>query len=228
MRKLNRKLLFLLLTAFLMANVTVVYAYTMHHTQELVNTFLPAHVDAEVVESYVTKTEKVTDENGVEKVVTKYVKESLAAENTSNIEAYLRLRVIAHWEDTKGNIVAKSCPAPELSIDTQNWIKYSDTDTGTAPNINIYYYKLPVAPGDTTGNLLTKDLVLNNERITYKEDQNGVKYEVQYEYNQVITIIAEAIQSKPINAVEKSWGVKITQDATDGIYKISEIPTKIN
>ena len=220
MRKLNRKLLFLLLTAFLLANATVVYAYTMQHTQDLVNTFLPAHVDAEVVESYVTKTETVTDENGVEKEVTKYVKESVAAKNTSDIEAYLRLRVVAHWEDTKGNIVAMSCPAPELNIDTQNWIKYSDAGTGTAPNINIYYYKLPVAPGDTTGNLLTEDLVLNSDLITY----NGV----QYEYNQVITIIAEAIQSKPVSAVEESWGVVITQDSKDRIYKISEIPTAIN
>ena len=89
MRKLNRKLLFLLLTAFLLANATVVYAYTMHHTQDLVNTFLPARVDSEVVESF--------DGNA---------KSEIKIQNTSNVEAYLRMKIITYWQDSKGNIVA--------------------------------------------------------------------------------------------------------------------------
>ena len=176
MRKLNRKLLFLLLTAFLLANATVVYAYTMQHTQDLVNTFLPARVDSEVVEKF--------DGNA---------KSEIKIQNTSNVEAYLRMKIITYWQDSKGNIVANPPAALTPSINGTHWFLH---DNG------YYYYKHPVPAGVTTShNLLTVPITMT----VYSEVVNGVTYT----YYPVVEIVSEAFQSKPAHAVQSNWGVTV-------------------
>lgn len=190
MKKLNRKLLFLLLTAFLLANATVVYAYTMQHTQDLVNTFLPAYVDSEVVEKF----------DGEEK-------SEIKIKNTSNVEAYLRMKIITYWQDSKGNIVA--IPPKTLTIvhDPDHWFLQD----------GYYYYKHPVPAGDVTFyDLLDGNTTISLETYTPdNDDENDDENDgednddVTYTYYPVVEIVSEAFQSKPAHAVQSNWGVTV-------------------
>ena len=198
MRKLNRKLLFLLLTAFLLANATVVYAYTMQHTQDLVNTFLPARVDSEVVEDFDGNT-----------------KSEIKIQNTSNIEAYLRMKIITYWQDSKGNIVAIPPKTLAIDYDDAHWFLQD----------GYYYYKHPVPAGDVTSyDLLRDKATISLETYTPKDDdENDVENDgednddVTYTYYPVVEIVSEAFQSRPAHAVESNWGVAV--DITGDISK---------
>ena len=146
-----------------------VLAYMFRQTEYIDNEFTPANVSCSVVEEF----------DGVQKA-------SIRVQNTGNIDAYLRVRIVSYWVDTEGNIVAK--PSPELSITlAEGWIAGSN---------NTYYYKSPVAPGTPTPNLL-KD----GASISLEQDENG--------YLQVIEVFAEAIQSEPKKAVTSAWNVTL-------------------
>lgn len=186
MRKLNRKLLFLLLTAFLLANATVVYAYTMQHTQDLVNTFLPARVDSEVVEEF----------DGEEK-------SEIKIQNTGNVEAYLRMKIITYWQDSKGNIVAIPPEPLAIDYDEDHWFLQD----------GYYYYKHPVpADGVTFYNLLDDKATISLETYTpNNDDENDGEDndDVTYTYYPVVEIVSEAFQSRPAHAVQSNWGVTV-------------------
>ena len=188
MRKLNRKLLFLLLTAFLLANATVVYAYTMQHTQDLVNTFLPARVDSEVVEDFDGET-----------------KSEIKIQNTSNIEAYLRMKIITYWQDSKGNIVAIPPEPLAIDYDDAHWFLQD----------GYYYYKHPVPSGGVTLYDLLKDKATISLETYTPELEN--EDDVPYTYYPVVEIVSEAFQSRPAHAVESNWGVAV--DITGDISK---------
>ena len=117
-------------------------------------------------------------------------KTSIQVHNTGNIDAYLRVRLVSYWVDADGNIVAKPSSMPEINMAT-GWIKGTN---------NTYYYTKPVSPAAQTGSLLSSPIIL-------EEDENG--------YMQVIEVFAEAIQSKPYNAVINSW--KVSMDANGNI-----------
>lgn len=111
-------------------------------------------------------------------------KTSIKVQNTGNIDAYLRVRFVSYWVDSDGNVVAKPSSMPEINM-AAGWLKGEN---------NTYYYKTPVSPTNQTESLLSSP-------ITLQKDADG--------YMQVIDVFAEAIQSKPHNAVSDSWGVVI-------------------
>lgn len=111
-------------------------------------------------------------------------KTSIKVQNTGNIDAYLRVRFVSYWVDSDGNVVAKPSSMPEINM-AAGWLKGEN---------NTYYYKTPVSPTKQTESLLSSP-------ITLEKDADG--------YMQVIDVFAEAIQSKPHNAVSDSWGVVI-------------------
>ena len=110
-------------------------------------------------------------------------KTSIAVKNTGNIDAYLRVCLVSYWVDEAGNIISKPSQMPTLS-ESDGWI------AGTG---NTYYYSKPIAPGNSTPNLLAAALNLENL--------------------QVVEVFADAIQSKPVEAVTGSWGVTIEGDS---------------
>lgn len=144
-----------------------VFAYMFRRTEYKDNEFTPANVACKVVEEF----------NGVRKA-------SIQVQNTGNIDAYLRVRLVSYWVDADGNIVAKPSAMPEINM-AAGWIKGAN---------NTYYYKTPVSPTKQTTSLLSSP-------ITLEKDENG--------YMQVIEVFAEAIQSEPRSAVTGSWGVTI-------------------
>ena len=150
-----------------------VLAYMFRQTEYKDNEFTPASVSCRVVEEF----------DGVQKA-------SIQVQNTGNIDAYLRVRLVSYWVDADGNIVAKPSSMPEINMAT-GWIKGAN---------NTYYYTKPVSPSAHTGALLSSP-------ITLEKDENG--------YMQVLEVFAEAIQSKPYNAVTNSW--KVSMDANGNV-----------
>ena len=111
-------------------------------------------------------------------------KSQICVTNTGNIEAYLRVRLVTYWVDSEGKIVAKPSQMPSLPAVAKEWIKSGDT----------YYYTKPVSPRGITTPLFVG-------AITLQQDGDG--------YRQVIEVFADAIQSKPAEAVKESWGVNL-------------------
>lgn len=150
-----------------------------------------AYKDNQFITAVVScQVEEVTDATVTEK-------SSIKIRNTGNIDAYLRLCLVSYWvtmNEETGNweIAAKPSEMPEVSL-AEGWIRGSN---------NIYYYKNPVAPEALTEELLASRMVLAEE--------DG--------YLQVVEVFAEAIQSKPANAVVDSWHVEL--DESGNITKV--------
>ena len=174
----NVKILSVLLLAVVLVIISSsVGAYMRKQTATVENEFAPAEVSCEVEEEF-----------------TNNQKTSITVKNTGNIEAYLRLRLVTYWvvkdQDDKTEIVAESSPILNVDYDQNNWFKVD----------GIYYCKLPVAPGESTPDLLAKDkgIVLKSN----KKDENTTYY-------QVVDVFAEAIQSLPEDAVTEAWDVVV-------------------
>lgn len=184
-------ILFLVLTVL----VPSVFAYMIHKSQTVENAFIPGKVDCAVREEF--------DD---------IVKSEIKVENTGNVKAYIRVRLVFNWVDSAGTVVARSFgPMPGISWDTTKWIR-DEVD-------NTYYYKYPVEVGAKTANLLTREWSMD----AVSEDTNGLTYY----YYPVMEVLAEAIQAdgkigdKP--AVTDAWGVTIDANGyIDGF--VPEIP----
>lgn len=193
-------LLVLLLTAMVMPKA---HAYMVHKSQKVANKLIPAWVSCQVHE--VADLKEYTEG---EKNVTTYEvnsKSSITVENTSNVDAYLRVRLVFHYKDSKGNIVARDIKPPKVEI-TDDWFALDDY---------TYCYKNPVAPADSTTNLLRSELVMEPVIVTVEG--------TDYTYYPVVEIFAEAIQAsgvivrndQKIPAVEDAWdGVVVNADKT--------------
>ena len=116
-------------------------------------------------------------------------KTSIQVKNTGNIDAYLRVRLVSYWVDADGNVVAKPSSLPSF-VPNNGWVKGS---------YDTYYFATPVAPNASTVSLLT-------DAITLRQEDGCM---------QVIEVFAEALQSKPTNAVTSAWGVSL--DASGAI-----------
>lgn len=166
MGKRTLKTALLVLVSLLVLLCGTTFALMFRQTEPLDNQFEAAVVSCAVVESFDGTT-----------------KSSIAVKNTGNIDAYLRLRLVSYWVDSKGNIISKPSQMPTVSV-ASGWVAGSD---------NTYYYSQPVAPNVTTPDLLGAKITLVQE--------DG--------YLQVIEVFADAIQSKPEAAVTESWGVTL-------------------
>ena len=184
----------LLVAVAVSALVIGVIAYMYRQSPELENVFVPANVTCTVRETF---------ENNA--------KTSVKVENTGDIEVYIRLRVVAYWQDSKGNIVAKT--SPTLKFDGE-W-GYNSTDWIYDKANQTFYHKKPVAVDGLTAELIPASKSISLEPIS-TPDSNGIIFT----YNPVITFVAEAIQSLPKDAdgAVSKWGV--TLDANGNIVSI--------
>lgn len=115
-------------------------------------------------------------------------KENVQIKNTGNTAAYIRATYVVTWRDAKGNIV----PTPD-----QNLYAYELTENPTKNWVQgkggYFYYPTPVAPVQKTdGSLLTC-------KVT--------KQPAEPEYFLYVEVIAESIQSEPIDAIQEAWGI---------------------
>ena len=137
------------------------------------NTFTPAHVSCTVTEDF----------NGT-------VKSNVNVKNTSDINAFIRVKLVTYRVNSDGQRIGGTATIPTFTPG-EGWVKYGD----------FYYYTLPVAPNATPEAALigTKGIELKD---SYKDADGG---------KQVIEVMAEAIQSQPERAVGQAWGVTITE-----------------
>lgn len=135
------------------------------------NTFTPAQVACEVTEQF--DGEKKTDVN---------------VKNTSNIDAYIRVKLVTYRTNDAGQHIGGTAEIPAFTPG-ENWVEHD----------GYYYYTLPVAPDEKPAANLADSMTLTGSY----EDADGGK--------QAIDVMAEAIQSMPEKAVGEAWGVRISQ-----------------
>lgn len=187
--KLRRALPVALLLVLVLVCGTV-FAYMFHRTEDKSTTFIPAQVSCEVQESFKDN-----------------AKSSITVQNTGNIDAYIRVRLVTYWvtgetdANGKPKVAAKEDP-PELDFTpASGWI----ADSNNTDSDKTFYYQIPVgekgSANDTTPELLSSS-------ITLEMDSDGNR--------QVVDVFAEAIQAKPTTAVEEAWGVALSGTTITG------------
>lgn len=115
-------------------------------------------------------------------------KSNVNVTNTGDTEAYIRVKLVTYRVNEAGQHIGGTATIPSFTPGT-NWVKYGD----------YYYYTQPVAPGDEPDADLIDSITLTGSY----DDADGGK--------QVIEVMAEAIQSKPAEAVGEAWGVTISE-----------------
>lgn len=148
-------------------------AWLNDRTPKVTNTFTPAHVTCEVEEAFDKTTGVKTDVN---------------VKNTSDIDVYIRVKLVTYRTNDAGQHIGGTAELPAFTLG-ENWVEKD----------GYYYYTLPVAPGKTPAANLADKMTLT---ASY-DDADGGK--------QALDVMAEAIQSAPEEAVADAWGVKIAQ-----------------
>ena len=174
---------FLLVMLLLIAAITgTVFAYMFKRTEYKDNHFTPANVSCVAHE----KTDNDSDVSNITQ------KTSITVENTGNIPAYIRVRLVSYWvkvtEEGEAEITGIASAMPKITT-AVGWV---------AGVNNTYYYRMPVAPGEFSGELLSTPLELAKDG----------------DYLQVVEVFAEAIQSAPGDAVTSAWPVTFASDGT--------------
>lgn len=168
----SRKVIVLAIAVVLLlsATVTGTLMYLVSKTTAVTNTFEPATVTCEVQENF----------DGT-------VKKDVTVKNTSNIDAYLRVKLVTYRVNADGERIGGTAAIPSFTPG-EGWFEKG----------GFYYYKSPVAPDAKPAN----DLI-GSSGITLKEytDADGGR--------QVIEVIAEAIQSVPTSVVKEYWNVTV-------------------
>lgn len=149
-------------------------AWLTAQTDGVVNTFTPAQVSCEVTENFDGTT-----------------KSNVNVENTSNIPAYIRVKLVTYRVNEDGQHIGGTATIPDFTPGT-NWVEHD----------GYYYYTLPVAASGTPDIPLINEAGINLTG-SYDDDADGGK--------QVIEVMAEAIQSSPAEAVGTAWGVTISE-----------------
>ena len=115
-------------------------------------------------------------------------KSNVNVQNTGDTEAYIRVKLVTYRVNDKGQHIGGTATIPDFTPG-ENW-----KESG-----GYYYYTLPVAPNAKPATDLIDSITLTGSY----DDADGGK--------QVIEVMAEAIQSGPVDAVGKSWGVSISE-----------------
>ena len=89
----------------------------------------------------------------INETVSNNVKSDVYVTNTGNIQAFIRVAIIANAVDENGDIIVDT--APTYTVDSSKWTKIGD----------YYYYNGIVGPGGTTAHLFTDKVVFAGGEI---------------------------------------------------------------
>ena len=167
-----KKIQLLILSLLVVTTVTVggTVAYLTTNTDPVVNTFEPSHVTCEVTENFNGET-----------------KSNVNVKNTSDIDAYIRVKLVTYRVNDAGQHIGGVAEIPSFTPG-DDWVRHGE----------YYYYTSPVAKNAKPG----KNLIDSIDLTAKYDDADGGK--------QVIEVMAEAIQSEPAEAVGEAWGVTIS------------------
>ena len=143
------------------------WAFLVAQSESVQNNFTYAHVRCTIDEKF---------ENGV--------KSDVKIQNTGDIPAYIRARIVVTWKDARGNV---SAAVPVKNTDYT--ITFNETDW--TQQGDYWYCKTAVDAGGETPVLIIK----------CEKKGNAPK-----DYDLSVEILADAIQSEPTNAVTEAWG----------------------
>lgn len=119
-------------------------------------------------------------------------KTNVNAINTGDINAYLRIKFVTYRVNDSGERIGGETFVPEFILG-DGWFEKD----------GFYYYNKPVAPEKSPESpLVGKEGI---KLASYNDVDGG---------NQVIEVMAEAIQAVPVNVVQEKWHVNLD---TDGI-----------
>lgn len=119
------------------------------------------------------------------------VKEDVNVKNTGDTDAYIRVKLVTYRTNAEGKHIGGTAEVPGFTPG-DGWVEYG----------GYYYYTLPVAPGGEPA----ADLIRSIELASYTDADGG---------RQAIDVMAEAIQSSPVEAVQAAWGADFSI-AADG------------
>lgn len=142
-------------------------------TESIQNTFTPAAVSCEVTENFDGKT-----------------KTNVNVRNTGNTDAYIRVKLVSYRVNAQNQRIGGQATIPSFTPG-EGWLSGSG---------GIYYYKYPVAPGQSPKAPLIQSVTLTG---SYNGADGG---------RQVIEVLAEAIQSAPAQAVNDAWGLTVSSN----------------
>lgn len=175
-----KRLATLLVSLLLVLGVAVggTVAFLSTRTDSKENTFTPSEVTCEVTETFNNN-----------------VKSQVAVKNTGDTTAFIRAAINVTWmsnQDAANQTVSAKVPVKDKDYSitfakNTNWIKGAD---------GYYYYKLPVDPQGSTGELIKECKRLNNASVP-----DG--------YHLSVEIVASAIQSAPYSVVQSMWHVTV-------------------
>lgn len=111
-------------------------AWLVDSTPAITNTMIPGKVPIEIGETFNGET-----------------KSDVTVTNTGNVDAYIRVAVVANAVDNEGNIIAGT--APQYSINTAYWQELN----------GYYYYKAVVKPGHKTQPLFTDPVTVSGGEV---------------------------------------------------------------
>lgn len=142
------------------------WAFLVAQSEPVQNNFTYAHVSCRIDEKF---------ENGV--------KSDVKIQNTGDIPAYIRARIVVTWKDASGNVSAVPVKDSDYTMTMgTGWTKGTD---------GYWYCNTAVAAGGETPVLITKC----EKKGTAPKD-----------YDLSVEILADAIQSEPASAVTEAWG----------------------
>lgn len=143
------------------------WAFLVAQSEPVQNNFTYAHVSCTVEETFDGTT-----------------KSNVRIQNTGDIPAYIRARIVVTWKDTSGNVSA-AVPVKDtdytITFNGEKWTQQGD----------YWYCKTAVNPNGFTPELITK----------CEKTGNAPK-----DYDLSVEILADAIQSEPASAVTEAWG----------------------
>lgn len=169
------------LTAMVIATVMLLalaiggtVAWLTSSTGPITNTFTPSHVSCAVDEEF-------DGRSGV--------KSDVRVKNTSDIPAFIRVKLVTYRTNGKGQHIGGTAELPVFNPGS-GWVEHN----------GYYYYTQPVQPDAYTGNLI------NTITLAHYDDADGG--------HQAIDVMAEAIQSVPEAAVKEAWGFELKADGS--------------
>ena len=170
------------LTAMVIATVMLLalaiggtVAWLTDTSPAVVNTFTPSQVSCEVKEDF-------NNQSGV--------KSNVQVKNTSDIPAFIRVKLVTYRTNGKGEHIGGMAAVPSFQPGA-NWVLHE----------GYYYYTQPVQPQNFTG-ILIDEIRLQDP---YMDADGG---------RQAIDVMAEAIQSVPEAAVQDAWGFGLKADGS--------------
>ena len=145
------------------------WAFLVAQSEPVENNFTYAHVRCTIDEKFDGTT-----------------KSDVKIQNTGDIPAYIRARIVVTWKDTSGNVSAVPVKNTDYTIafNETDWTQQGD----------YWYCKTAVNPDDFTPELITE----------CKKTDNANAPKDYYDLS--VEILADAIQSEPASAVTEAWG----------------------